>query len=863
MQGGSGSSSRPQIDPARGSSSRQSNSASGPSSTVYSSSGKEKAVSRPRDALNESRPSNKPHNEELERVWSELEKGVGPILENTRFGLSRPMYMRLYTLVINYCTEYQPSVEAKAGTHFRGGDLYEKLRSYLRLYLKNLANDSKALSETDLLQMYASKWQNYTVSCRLCHNIFSYINRNWVKQQQSESRVPYKPPFIYDMGLVQWRELYFSAVQPRLTSGVLRIVEAQRNGEMTDSTLLQTILASYVDLNIPDVGAGRANIKTHLSVYCDYFEEPFLRATKEYYTAEGEAFLSNHSMYAYLVKVEQRLAEETDRCKKFMHPVTQSSLLEACCLVLLVHLMPRIKLEIPQFFSEKRLEDLARLYRLMQHVEGGVDLLVKALHDHVVNEGLAAVKNLLESSKIATAGISNSKNAANDDDDDAEMENNDDGGKPKRKPVGAIVPKDYVDTIFSVYDKYRHLIADGFGNDMVMVKALHAACKVFINHNVLSEKNSVASGKTIALYADSVLKKSSKVGTEQLIEATIEDIMTMYRFLEAPDAFEEWYQKTLSKRLLYNQSIGEEVEELLLSKIRDHRGANETAKYHKMLQDMAISHDLTENFKSSPMGQDVATDIDVKVCSAGVWPLSKPDPKNVANASFLVPPEIAKMSDQFHNFYMQKHSGRVLHWMWSHSRADLKVNYPATKSGGKTSTYIFSVTAHQMALLLQFNESSELCVEDLMVATGLPAQAVIGAATWLLKGRVLKILHPKDTNVSKLEQDTRLALNMDFKNKKMRLNFAKMNKEESIAEDRDVLEKIQEGRRMMTQAAMVRIMKARKSVQYNQLVSEAISLIKGRFLPQVSEVKKCIDILMEKEFIRRDESDRNLLHYIA
>lgn len=58
-------------------------------------------------------------------------------------------------------------------------------------------------------------------------------------------------------------------------------------------------------------------------------------------------------------------------------------------------------------------------------------------------------------------------------------------------------------------------------------------------------------------------------------------------------------------------------------------------------------------------------------------------------------------------------------------------------------------------------------------------------------------------------------------------------------------------------------MKARKKMKHAQLVSETISQIKTRFNPKVPDIKKCIDILLEKEYLERLEDEENDIGYLA
>ncbi|CAI8030235.1 Cullin-2 [Geodia barretti] len=68
---------------------------------------------------------------------------------------------------------------------------------------------------------------------------------------------------------------------------------------------------------------------------------------------------------------------------------------------------------------------------------------------------------------------------------------------------------------------------------------------------------------------------------------------------------------------------------------------------------------------------------------------------------------------------------------------------------------------------------------------------------------------------------------------------------------------------MHIQAAIVRVMKARKSLKHNQLIEETIQQVKSRFTPSVAMIKKCIEILMDRQYLERQETARDTYDYIA
>ena len=76
-----------------------------------------------------------------------------------------------------------------------------------------------------------------------------------------------------------------------------------------------------------------------------------------------------------------------------------------------------------------------------------------------------------------------------------------------------------------------------------------------------------------------------------------------------------------------------------------------------------------------------------------------------------------------------------------------------------------------------------------------------------------------------------------------------------------VHERILSDRKYLIDAAIVRTMKVRKSVAHNELVTEVIRLV--RFPLEIPMMKHRIEQLIDGEYMRRDDKDISVYHYVA
>jgi cullin 1 len=75
-------------------------------------------------------------------------------------------------------------------------------------------------------------------------------------------------------------------------------------------------------------------------------------------------------------------------------------------------------------------------------------------------------------------------------------------------------------------------------------------------------------------------------------------------------------------------------------------------------------------------------------------------------------------------------------------------------------------------------------------------------------------------------------------------------------------EKVTQDRSHAVDAALVRVMKARKKMQYKDLVLEIITLMRT-FKPDDTLIKKRVASLVERDYLELDKNDENLIIYKA
>ena len=259
----------------------------------------------------------------------------------------------------------------------------------------------------------------------------------------------------------------------------------------------------------------------------------------------------------------------------------------------------------------------------------------------------------------------------------------------------------------------------------------------------------------------------------------------------------------------------------------------------------------SDNYKSLPV-----VEVDVQMLTTGYWPI-----KTVP--SCRLPSNITACCKLFSDFYLQKYQGRKLVWVTQHGSAEIKATY---KQGRRD----FTVSTYQMCILSIFNEGNCFSLHKIVEALGAPDELEVKRHLLSLCTPKTRIL-VKKSKVKGILPDDDFTFNEEFTSKLKRIKVPLISMREITGENtplktsnRDELPPtVEEDRRHLIEASIVRIMKTRKTLVHNELIAEVTRQLQTRFMPQAAAIKKRIESLIERDYLDRDKDDARLYTYMA
>lgn len=764
----------------------------------------------------------KPKRIDFEDTWEKLRDTVAGVI--TLGKVPRPVWNDRFSDVYALCVAFPEPL---------GDRLYLETKKFLNAHVQHLYE--LVVSGDDLLAGYYKHWLQYSQGIDYLNKLYMYLNTQHIKKHKlSEADLSYgsaEPAEqlleVGELGLDLWRRNMVQPLRPTLVSLLLQALSRDRQeGHCPHQRTVQGAILSLVQ-----VDAYRR--KQPLALYQELFEGPFLAETGRALQREAHRLLERCDCAAYMERVLLCLAEESLRAHRFLHPSSYPKVTRECEQQMVGAHLGFLQQECGPMMEAERRTDLARMYTLLRPLgPRALEGLVSQLQRHVERVGLG---RLHQQQQGAAEGA--------------------DGAEPSAASC-AISPQHFVEAVLQVHATYQDMVKEVFQGDQQFVGALDKACASIIN-NRGTTRQPCRSPELLAKYCDALLKKSAKGISESEVEDKLTQSITVFKYIDDKDVFQKFYAKMLAKRLIHSQSMSMDVEEAMINKLKQACGYEFTSKLHRMFTDMSVSADLNNKFSSYLKAEniDLGINFSIYVLQAGAWPLGQS-----AVSPFAIPLELERSVQKFEHFYQSKFSGRKLSWLQHLCQAEVRLCYLRR-------SYLVSLGTYQMALLLPFEGADALCVRDLAEATRLAPDQLQRQLQGLLDARLLQLGSSGEGSEGPsggLGPDTVLHLNKAYSNKRTKFKIsAVLQKEAAQQELEQTHSSVDEDRKLYLQAAVVRIMKARKVLRHNTLIQEVISQAKSRFVPSVAMIKKCIEALIDKQYLERTPNSTDEYCYVA
>ncbi|EDO35230.1 predicted protein [Nematostella vectensis] len=691
--------------------------------------------------------------------------------------------------------------------HKHGERLYNGLKQVVTEHLEDkIRKDVVASLNNNFLDTLNAAWNDHQTSMVMIRDILMYMDRVYVQQNGVDN--------VYNLGLILFRDkvVRYGNIRDHLCQTLLSLVRKERRGEVVDRMAIRNACQMLVILGIDS-----------RHVYEEDFERPFLEESAEFYKMEGQKFLAENSASIYIQKVETRINEESERAKHYLDPSTEESVVKVVEEELIrKHMKTIVDMEnsgVIHMLKHDKIEDLARMYRLFYRVKEGLKTVCDCMRGYLREQGKAVVVD--EESETA------------------------------RNPISCI------QNLLELKDRFDHFLHNGFSSDRLFKQAIGSEFEYFLNLNGKSPE-------FLSLFIDDKLKKGVKGYSEQEVEVVLDKCMVLFRFLQEKDVFERYYKQHLAKRLLLQKSVSDDSEKNMISKLKTECGCQFTSKLEGMFKDMTVSHTTNEEFRQHLSNSQInllGVDLIVRVLTTGFWPTQS------GNHKCNVPPQAQHAFDCFKRFYLGNHSGRQLTLQPQLGTAELNATFPPVKKEGASlgqRKHIFQMSSYQMCILMLFNSQERWTYEDILQQTLIPERDLNRALQSLACGKATQRVLSKEPKGKDITATDVFSVNDLFTSKLHRVKIQTvLAKGESEPERKETRTKVDEDRKHEIEAAIVRIMKARKKRPHNLLVAEVTEQLKARFLPSPQVIKKRIEGLIEREYLARTPEDRKVYLYVA
>ena len=653
--------------------------------------------------------------------------------------------------------------------------------------------------------------------------IFMYTSNNHLKGTDDKNNVrKYQEDDVSEFSMKIYKKNFFDKLKNKIFSSLNEIlIRDERNGNNEFRIKLISIMKTLqcMDYNKPRIfkisetskiwkEEEKDTNKINLAYQDEWFKY-FESETIKYIRNKAERDIKNNSAPEYVKCELKYLDEEDERLDSYVYGGYHARIKAINYEYLIKNNAQQIldmDTGINNMFKTKKKDELNEVYQLFSFYPECLKLIQSSFRAYI-RERLLALYNDKEFSKD---------------------------------------PKKFVPALIDLKKEMDEIVVLCFANDNDFQDQEN---KEF---SVLMSKDHYP--KQLANYADFCMRNGFKGKSEEEIEGTLNDIISIFKNINSKLVFQSETEKKMSDRLIKGLSINMNAEKMLISKLKQENGVTYVSKMNEMISDLEKNKAEYEGYKlSKSHGAPGGIKFNIQVISQSAWDINKSNMEKIEVPLFL-----QNCIDDFQSFYLGRHQQTKLIWCLSLSRIEIQYLYLQNKN-------ISTSTLPQFLALYYLEQKGNLKLETIATLLGCSVKKVIYDIRGLIfnpsfnpKGTTDKgvILSNIDEKTKEFKPSTEISINRKFSVNRQKFNTLPLPQKKtadeikaSEMEEAQIIKKYQDN---ILQATVTRIMKSRigQETSHVWLVGEASKQV-DLFKAQPQQIKENIEKLIEKNIIKR------------
>ena len=685
----------------------------------------------------------------------------------------------------------------------------------------------KNLTGLDFIDTFISCTEKLNTLIYHMSRIFQYVSNNHLRgQDEKDNTRTYKQDDISEFSMDIYKKDFFNKLKTKVFNALNEIlIRDERNGNMEHRLKINSIMKTitFLDYEKPKIVKSSATkmiweetIKeadrknTEVAYQNEWYHEYFKKETIKYIKNKSERDIKNNSAPEYVKCALKYINDEYERENVYININFHDDINNINYEYLIKNNMNQIAemdTGIKNMFQIRKKDELNEVFKLFTLYPESLKLIQKSFREYI-KERLTAIYNDKELSKD---------------------------------------PKKFIPTLISLKKEMDEFVVLCFENHPDFQDQENKEFSLLMSKDFYP--------KQLANYTDFCMRSGFKGKSQEDIESTLNDIMSLFKNINSKLVFKIDSEKKMSDRLIKGSSLSINAEKAFISRLKQENGVTYVSKMNEMINDLDKNKTEIEGYKmTKSKGVPNGIKFNVQIISQSAWDISNSNMEKIE-----ITPLLESCRKDFQEFYLKRHQQAKLIWCLSLSKLEIQFLYLKNKN-------ISISTLPQYLALIYLENKQKLSLQKISELMGCNVQKVINDIRGLIfnktfnpKGQIDKgvILANIDPDKKEFKPETEISINKNFSVVHQRFNTFPLPQKKSAAEiqateveEAQITKRYQDN---ILQATLTRIMKSRIGTKTSHvwLVNESAKQI-DLFKAQPQQIKENIEKLIEKNIIKRD-----------